>query len=427
MTLRPPRFGALCRSDAHPRPLVILGGQGDRFEAVPMSEALAAPSLWLKAAALQVIGEDLPAARAIAMRRRAACASDAFDMAAPTTSVAAVPNASSARPVRTAMILCAGLGTRLRPLTDHFPKPAVPFFGAPLVRYTFALLKGAGIERAVINTHHLPELMAAVARAEARRLGLDLAISHEPRLMDTAGGLREARHLLGGERCLLVNGDAFLSLDLTSLIDRHVQSGALASLAVMPPVPGENFRAIEADATGRIARIRGMGTARAGLLPWHFLGVHVIEPEVFDAIAAEGPRDINGEVYPALMARGACIQALPVRVGAWADLGTPRRYLDACQDLLSGQCDLAPLGRAAPLAPGDGRIRGEGSKRTFIDGSARVAADAAITCAIVGPEVEVGHGARVTRSVLLAGVRIGAGQIVEDAIVWPEGRMAISV
>ncbi len=420
MTLLLPRFGALCRSDVHAGPLVILDVQGDRLEAVPMSEALASPSLWLKPAALQVVGEDLPAARAIAMRRRAAQACDRFERAA------SAPPELSGQPVRAAMVFCAGLGTRLRPLTEHFPKPAVPFFGAPLIRYAFALLKGAGIERAVINTHHLPERMAEVARAEAQRIGLDLAISHEPRLMDTAGGLREARALLGEARCLLVNGDAFLSIDLAALIAHHCQRRALASLAVMPPVPGENFRAIEADAAGRIARIRGIGAARAGLAPWHFLGVHVIEPEVFDAIEAEGPRDINGEVYPALIARGALVQAVPVRVGAWADLGTPRRYLDACQDLLSGQCDLSPLGRAAPLAPGAGLIRGEGSDRAFIDRAAKVAPGALLKGAIVGPGVEIGPGARAVNSALLPGTRLGAGQAVEGAVAWPGGQMAIS-
>ena len=404
------RFGDLCRADAHPGPLLILDAQGTRLDAVPLDAPMTAPLIRLSPETIELVGEDVAAARVIAMRRRALNARDAFDrLNGPC------PPLPDAR-VRTAMIFCAGLGTRLRPLTERFPKPAVPFFGAPLIRYSLALLRSVGVERVVINTHHLPRVMARTARAEAERLRLDLAISHEPILMDTAGGLRDAQSLIGRERFLLVNGDAFLSIDLPALIARHQARNALASLAVTPPVPGETFRAIEADPTGRVARIRGIGPDRSELSPWHFLGVHVIEPELFDAIAPDGPRDINGETYPALIARGALIQALPVRVGAWADLGTPRRYLDACQEILSGQCDLTPLGRDAPVLLGDKRIQIIDGQRSFIDPTARVAPDAIIRGAILDAHVEIGPGAQVINSVVFSGEKVERGLKVHNSL-----------
>src|SRR4026209_2547395 len=91
------------------------------------------------------------------------------------------------------MILCAGLGTRLRPITNSVPKPAVPLCGMPLIRYNLGLLAGAGITRAVINTHHLPNEMAAVARASADAVGIGLEVSQEPVIAGTGGALREAK------------------------------------------------------------------------------------------------------------------------------------------------------------------------------------------------------------------------------------------
>src|SRR5512145_3048846 len=96
------------------------------------------------------------------------------------------------------MVLCAGLGTRLRPLTERLPKPAVPLAGLPLVRYPLALLAAAGVRRAVVNLHHLPEAMEAAAREAAAALGMSLAVSREPVIAGTGGALREARALLEG-------------------------------------------------------------------------------------------------------------------------------------------------------------------------------------------------------------------------------------
>ncbi|MDR0965921.1 MAG: NDP-sugar synthase [Myxococcales bacterium] len=419
-------LGAICRSAMDPTPLLILDvPRGDASseplcEAIPWpaSEVLDVESIQRPARVLTVLGQDLPAARTLAMRRRAARAFRAFEDAQTQP-----PSMSSGR-VRTAMLLCAGLGTRLRPLTARLPKPAVPFFGAPLIRYSLALLQNAGIERVVINTHHLPDVMERVARNEAERLGLTLEVSREPALQDTAGGLRDARALIGRDApFLLVNGDAFISIDLPELIARHRRSGAIASLAVVPPVPGESFRAIEADTSGRVARIRGIGPERVGLSPWHFLGVHVLESDIFDAIPGKGPCDINGEVYPSLIARGALVEALPVRVGAWADLGTPRRYIEACEELLTGLCDLAPLGAATPL--NTGAISGAPGAHSFVDRSAVLERAVTLDGAIVGPDVHLGSGARIRRAVLLPGVQVAAGARVENALVWPLGHLPI--
>lgn len=363
--------------------------------------------------------------KALAMRERTRQAREAFDAHNPEAALpSAASDASGRSPIQTAMVFCAGLGTRLRPLTAHFPKPAVPFFGRPLIHWTLRLLRNAGIRRLAVNTHHLPEVMARTVQREAEAMGFNsLGISHEPTLMDTAGGLRDARRFIGDAPFLAVNGDAFFSLDLADIARRHLMSGALATLGVAPPIPGENFRAIEADARGHIARIRGIGADRPGLVPWHFLGIHAAGPELFGFIPKEGPRDINGETYPAAIASGAFVQALPVPAGAWADLGTPERYYDACQELISGGADLSHFGSDRPGS--SGKIIDEGETRSFIDGEASLGGDIRLRGAIIQGDAVIGRGAHIERSVVLPGTHIRSGKSVVNAIVWNGGAMPI--
>ncbi len=156
------------------------------------------------------------------------------------------------------MVLCAGLGTRLRPLTARVPKPAVPVCAAPLVRFSLALLAGAGVRRAVVNVHHLPDAMAAAAGAAAAALGLDLAVSREPVIAGTGGALREARAALAGAgEILLVNGDVLFDVDLGAALAAHRASGALATMLLLPMPAGARYASVEVDAGGAVRRIAG--------------------------------------------------------------------------------------------------------------------------------------------------------------------------
>src|SRR5919197_3090864 len=146
------------------------------------------------------------------------------------------------------MVLCAGLGTRLRPLTARVPKPAAPVCGVPLVRYALALLAHAGARRAVVNVHHLPDAMAATAEAAARAVGLDLAVSREPVIAGTGGALREAAPLLAGaDVIVVVNGDVLFDVDLAAALAAHRTSGALATMVLMPMPPGASYASVETD------------------------------------------------------------------------------------------------------------------------------------------------------------------------------------
>jgi mannose-1-phosphate guanylyltransferase len=312
------------------------------------------------------------------------------------------------------MVLCAGLGTRLRPLTDAVPKPAAPVCGVPLVRWSLALLARAGVRRAVVNVHHLPDAMAAAAGAAGRGLGLDVAVSREPVIAGTGGALREAGALLdGASEVVLVNGDILFDVDVGAAIAAHRGSGALATMLLLPMPEGARYAAVEVDAGGAVRRIAGgFGPGGEGLTPWHFPGVHVLAPALLARVpAAPFEADVNRHVYPPLMASGA-VRGLAAG-GYWNDLGTPARYLEASRDVLRGRMPVLPgadpFAGAAELVPG---VRVAGGARVELDarvsGPALVLEDAVVEAgAEVGPDAVIGRGCRVP-----------AGAVVRDAVVW---------
>jgi mannose-1-phosphate guanylyltransferase len=293
------------------------------------------------------------------------------------------------------MVLCAGLGTRLRPLSDLVPKPAVPVCGVPLVRWALGLVARAGARRAVVNAHHLAGEMAAAAREAAAALGLAVEVSHERSIAGTGGALREARALLAPaarDDVVVVNGDILFDVDVAAARAAHRASGALATMVLMEMPPGARYAAVEADAGGAVRRIAGtFGPGGEGLRPYHFSGVHVVSPALLARLPA-APHELDvREVYAALM-RDGHVRAHVV-AGYWNDLGTPARYLEANLDVLAGRVPLGHFGVALPPAAG-GAIVAPGAS--------------------VAPGAVVGPGAFVG-----AGAVVGAGAIVREAVVWP--------
>lgn len=318
-------------------------------------------------------------------------------------------------PLPEAMVLCAGLGTRLRPLTFERAKPAVPLLGRPLAGYALALAKALGATRAVINTHWLPDTMRAAAQGEAERLGLALGVSHEPALLGTGGGLRQVRDrgLVARDRPLLVlNGDVLFDVDLERVVAAHARSGALATMVLRRMPEGATYSPVEADAEGRIHRIGRWGTPGRGA-PSLFTGIHLLSPEALDLLPG-GESGVVEQVYARLLANGARVQAA-FDEGLWLDLGDPPGYLDAHLALLDGRGPLGPLARHGILSlPVDG-----------VSDGARVDPSATVSRSSIAESAEIGAGAHVTDSVLWEGARIGPGERVHRTIVTPLVRVAV--
>jgi mannose-1-phosphate guanylyltransferase len=300
------------------------------------------------------------------------------------------------------MLLCAGLGTRLRPLTERLPKPLVPVLNRPMLLYNLTLLREAGVTELVVNLHHLGRLVRE-ALGDGSALGMAIRYSEEPILLGTGGGVRAVRDFLGEGTCIVANGDTLCEADLGGALARHRERGAIATLILHPHDQAEAFGAVRIEADGRVASI-GEVVARAGAEASDahlFAGVHILEPAFLTHLSDESPSCIIRTAYRRLIESGAPIYGDPA-ARRWHDCGTVARLLDATIDLLRHPESFAHAPRAAhhetEAGPG-ARVEGP----VLFGPGTRVGADAC-----VGPDVVLGAGARVE-----------PGARVRRAIVWP--------
>ncbi|HCU24016.1 MAG TPA: hypothetical protein DF383_03285 [Deltaproteobacteria bacterium] len=223
---------------------------------------------------------------------------------------------------RQAIILAAGLGTRLRPLTNFVPKPILPVGGVPILLFNLFLLKRAGVREITVNLHHRPEKIRRLL-GSGRSLGLKLRYSLEPQILGTAGGIAKALAGMRRESVFVLNGDIIMDLDLAALAALHRRSRALATLACIPQDRARVKSFVEYDAKGRIFRIAGeppqIKTPR--LTAAIFSGIHLLEPELFAGYPPDTFACVIRQIYQPALARGKRLQAYRHR-GSWWDLGS---------------------------------------------------------------------------------------------------------
>ncbi|MBW2277833.1 MAG: NDP-sugar synthase, partial [Deltaproteobacteria bacterium] len=238
-----------------------------------------------------------------------------------------------------AMILAAGFGTRLRPLTEKVPKPLVPVVGKPNIVRTIEHLRGFGVTEIVINLHHLPQAIRE-ALGDGAAWGVSIAYSAEPRILGTGGGIKQALPLLGDETFLVVNGDALFAPDIDAALRAHRRHGALATLVLREDPEADNFGAVGLDDSDRVRRLVWAGDPESGPRSLMFTGVHLLEP----AIASRLPDDgcIVRQTYAPLVEDGAPVFGT-TDDGYFCDLGTPQRYLEANLTLVTGREHLPRL------------------------------------------------------------------------------------
>ena len=241
-----------------------------------------------------------------------------------------------------AMLLAAGLGTRLKPLTDRTPKPLLPLAGRPMIHYPLAFLRRSGVTEVVINTHLHPEKFSA-ALGDGSALGLKITFTHEPVLLDTGGGIKNAEHFFRGETFVALNADTLIEVDLKPVLAAHRERKPLATLVLIKTANAAEFSAVEVDAAGRIRRLRGQpAEAPAGALsPYTFTGLQVIEPEVLDALPSGKPACLIRDAYLPLLGQGRELRAFFMD-GYWKSLDTPARMREAEEDIRAGKFSLIP-------------------------------------------------------------------------------------
>ena len=238
-----------------------------------------------------------------------------------------------------AMILAAGLGTRLRPLTDTLPKPLLPIAGAPLILWNLLLLRQHGIMEVIINLHHLGHLIEQEL-GDGARFGMRLSYSREPVILGTGGGIKQAEPFFNGEPFAVLNGDTLLELDLGALIRFHEQRNALATMVLREDPDADRWGAVEVDGQQRVVRIIGRGLSKAGQTAKRmFAGVHVMHPRLLKDVPTGQVSSII-DTYVNAIQRGELILGYKMD-GYWSDVGTPERYAQAQQDAEAGLISLA--------------------------------------------------------------------------------------
>jgi NDP-sugar pyrophosphorylase family protein len=247
-----------------------------------------------------------------------------------------------------AMILAAGLGTRLRPLTNTIPKPLLPIAGTPLIVWNLLLLKRHGFQDVIINLHHLGPMIEQ-ALGNGSKYGMRIYYSHEPVILGTGGAIKQAEPHLSGEPVLIVNGDTLFELDLEALCAFHRRRQAAATLVLRSDADAARWGVVEVDAGDRIVRITGRGSTDAReTRPRMFAGVHILHPRLLRDVPKGKPSSII-DAYVAANQRGDPVVGYEL-TGYWSDVGTPERYAQAEHDATSGLIKLSERLSAAPLA-----------------------------------------------------------------------------
>jgi NDP-sugar pyrophosphorylase family protein len=313
------------------------------------------------------------------------------------------------------MVLAAGLGLRMRPLTLLRAKPVLPVLGRPLVTSTLERLRMAGVRDVAINLHHLPETVMD-ALGSGRRYGVRIRYVHEPEILGTGGGPRALADFFGDEPCLLVNGDVFFDFDLRALVARHRASRALATLALRPLPDPRAYSTVVSDRGGRILSIAGKPEGAAAGTASMFASVHVLEPHLLSRLPV-GVSDSVRDLYQPLLAEGAFILGVRQR-GAWYDFGRPSLYRDAQLRMLRSRGGRGLIARAGARV-----ARGARVERSVLGASSRVAAGARVASSILWERAVVEPNAHVTRSIVTEGGVVREGERAADVVVTPRAAL----
>jgi len=323
-----------------------------------------------------------------------------------------------------AVVLVGGEGTRLRPLTNDFPKPAVTLVDRPFLAYAVEWLAAHGVSEVVLACGFEPQRLQE-ALGEGEHAGVRLTYVVEPQRRGTAGAIRFAAEALG-ERLedpfLALNGDVLADLDLGALRRFHAERGAAATIALCGVEDSAAYGLVRRDEEGRVLEF----TEKTGEpVPGEInAGAYVLERSVLDSIPADREVSIEREVFPRLVGEGLWAERLE---GYWMDIGTRERYLQASWDILEGRVrtQVRPTAPGLLLAAGAG-VDGAAAvgPRAVLAGGCRVEAEATVRESVLLDGCRVGRGARVERSIVGPGASVPAGARLADAIVGRDEMVA---
>ena len=301
--------------------------------------------------------------------------------------------------IRTAFVLGAGLGTRLKSLTARRPKPLIPVVNRPLISYAFDHLLGAGVERLVVNTHWRAEAWQTAFPDESYR-GAPIAFRHEsPDVLETAGGIKNVEDLVGGAPFIVYNGDILTDLPLAPALAHHATSGNEVTM-ILRSKDGPLQVTLD-DSTGRIADIgRRLDPAREPR--FLFTGIYLVDPEFLRRIPAATKISVV-PIFCEMIREHARLGGIVIDDGHWYDLGTREQYL-AVHEVMrreTSNTELPPwIAPGAQISP-DAKIEGA----TAIGADARIGAGAHLRDCLIWENAEIAPGAVLERCIVTDGAR----------------------
>jgi mannose-1-phosphate guanylyltransferase len=320
-----------------------------------------------------------------------------------------------------AVVLAAGKGTRLFPLTGEIPKPMAPVVGKPIIQHIFELLARTGVNEVHVNVHHLADAVLASYGSTTSVNGTRVCITREDRLMGTAGSVKRLGDAFG-ETFAVIMGDALTDVDVWEVVDFHKERGALATLALMRVADTSQYGVVELGSEQNIMSFQEKPDPDDAISNLANTGIYVLEPEVLNYIPKDTFFDFAEDVFPRLLEAGEKLVGYQGNF-YWSDIGTLKAYRAAQHDAL--------LGKVRLKIPGERRSEG-----LWVDHSVRLHSTVALEGpvvvkqdAVIGPGVtligdttvgdscRVGSGAIIKQSILLPRSSVGDGAYLEGCIV----------
>lgn len=323
-----------------------------------------------------------------------------------------------------AMVLAAGVGQRMRPLTDYLPKPLLPIANRPVMAYVLEHLAQHGFTEVIANLHYRPQDIVDYF-GDGSRFGVNLTYTYEEGLWGIAGGVRRCKHFLEGDTFLVIGADDLTDMNLTALVAEHRRVGASASIGLVEVEETSQYGIVVTDDEHRIERFV---EKPKGDPPSHTANtqIYLFESDVFDFIPPDKVYDFGFDAFPDMVSHGVPFYGFSLP-GYWRDIGSLADYLTAQVDLLQGRlaarlvgeevrpgvwmapgCQVDPTAKlAGPVALGEG---------------CRVCSNASLGGGTtVGPRVEVPSGSSLWNTVVWEGARVPAGASLERSVVTAEG------
>ena len=304
-----------------------------------------------------------------------------------------------------AMVLAAGVGSRLEPLTSQVPKPLVPIANRPVMEHILALLKTHGITEVMSNLHYQPDKIQNHF-GDGAKFGMNLHFHHEKELSGDAGGVRACKAFLQDSTFIVLMGDLLTDANLNEVIARHKEKKALATIAIKQVDDVSNFGVVLTNEKGFITGFQEKPKPAEALSNHASTGIYILEPEVFKYIPASGSYGFGRQLFPLLVEKGLPVLAVPIDQYYWSDVGTIHQYRLSNFAALNHEANIVLAGKEESFG--------------YVDTTAKISGQANIEGKLlIGKHSQIGPGVTIKGNVLIGdNCNIKANAHLEDTIVW---------